>query len=69
MVGEVLGVALGVHLANGQRGSFSTDLLASGGIAAAGLALMQAERRVTYVVPVSQIIGTVIAERRTSRRP
>jgi hypothetical protein len=69
VVGEVVGVALGVHLANGRRGSFSTDLLASGGIAGVGLALMQAERRVAYIVPVSQIIGTVIAERRTSRRP
>lgn len=69
VIGEVAGVALGVHLANGRRGSLSMDLLASGGIAAAGLAIMQAERRVTYVVPVSQIIGTVLAERRTSRRP
>jgi ABC-type thiamin/hydroxymethylpyrimidine transport system permease subunit len=67
LAGESLGAALGVHLANGRRGSLPLGMLASAGILAAGVAGMQADRRVAYLIPFSQVLGAVYVERRTSR--
>jgi hypothetical protein len=60
---------LGVHLANGRRGSYGTSLLASLAIGAAGLgtALATNEGGVMIAVPVLQLVSSVVIERRTSR--
>ncbi|HEU4464821.1 MAG TPA: hypothetical protein VFS53_07245 [Gemmatimonadota bacterium] len=71
-IGEGLLVPLGVHIANGGRGSYTTSALASLGIAAAGLLALQAVHYdppgapiVLVAVPVAQILTSIAIERAT----
>jgi hypothetical protein len=79
MVGEPLGVALGVHLAGGSRGNVAVSYLASTGILIGGLLLGSAMNRgngcrdcgtyaVVIGVPVAQIAASIAIEKATSRR-
>ena len=65
LAGEALGVAAGVHLANGRKGSFLLDLATSAGVLALGIGLGHEAPAAGLLVPVSQIFGTVVAERNT----
>jgi hypothetical protein len=58
---------LGVHVANGRRGSYGTSLLASLAIGGAGVGLAAAtdEYGVLLAVPVVQLVSAVLIERRT----
>jgi hypothetical protein len=67
LIGEALGLALGVHLANGRRGSFSTGALVSAGILAVGVAGLLEEPQIVFLIPVGQLVGAIHAERRTDR--
>jgi hypothetical protein len=67
LIGEALGLALGVHLANGRRGSFPTGALVSAGILAVGVAGMLEEPEIVFLIPVGQLVGAIYAERRTDR--
>jgi hypothetical protein len=68
LIGEAVGLALGVHLANGRRGSLPMGMLASAGVLALGVTGMLEEPQVVFLVPVGQIVGAAYAERRTARR-
>lgn len=73
-LGEVLGMSLGVHLANGRRGAWAADLMAAlasgvaGGMVLARIlpATGTANDLVLVSVPLIQIVATVITERRTA---
>lgn len=67
LLGEALGVAAGVHLANGRHGSLSRGALTSAGILALGLLVGSEQPELLLVVPVGQIIGAATVERRTAR--
>jgi hypothetical protein len=60
---------LGVHLANGRRGTYGASLLASLGIGAAGLAVAVASDQgaVMLTVPVLQLVSSIAIERATAR--
>jgi hypothetical protein len=60
---------LGVHIANGRRGGYAKSLLASLAIGGAGLgaALAANEGGVLVVVPVLQLVSSILIERGTSR--
>jgi len=60
---------LGVHIANGRRGSYARSLLASLAIGGAGLgaALATGEGGIMFVVPVLQLVSSILIERGTSR--
>ena len=69
IVVEPVLVPFGVHLANHRRGTFATTLTAS--TVAAGAVLLIGHKlglgsKLLIVIPVSQIIGSVVAERHTS---
>jgi hypothetical protein len=68
LAGEALGVAAGVHLANGRRGSLPVGALTSAGILAVGLVAGNDVPEMLVVVPVSQIVAAITVERRTARR-
>jgi uncharacterized MAPEG superfamily protein len=68
LAGEALGLALGVHMANGGRGSLPLGMLTSAGILTVGLIGGNNIPPMLLIVPVSQIIATVTVERRTERR-
>jgi len=80
LVGEPAGVALGVHLANGSKGNYGSEFLASAAILAGGLLLTSAVDGQhggcgdcgTYIifigVPVVQIAASISIEKATSRR-
>lgn len=65
--GEALGIAGGVHLANGRRGSLPLSMLTSVGILAASLVLANEVPIMLLLTPVTQIIISGAVERRTSR--
>lgn len=72
VIGEGLLLPLGVHLANRQAGSYTTSALVSLGLAAAGLAALEAVHYdppgapiVLIVVPVAQIAASIAIERAT----
>jgi hypothetical protein len=69
IAGGSAALPLGVHLANGRRGSFGTSLLASLAIGGAGLGLatLTGEYGVIVALPVAQIASSVAIERSTSR--
>lgn len=71
-IGEGLLLPLGVHLANGSRGSYATSALASLGLAAAGLLALEAVHYdppgapiVLIAVPIAQIATSIAIERAT----
>jgi hypothetical protein len=71
-IGEGLLLPLGVNLANGGRGAYTTSALASLGIAAAGLFALQAVHYdppgapiVLIAVPVAQLATSIAIERAT----
>lgn len=68
LAGEALGLALGVHLANGRRGSLPLGMLTSAGILTVGAIGGNNVPPMLLIVPVTQIIATVTVERRTERR-
>ena len=70
--GEALLLPLGVHLANGSRGSYWTAALVSAGLAAAGVVTMKAAHWdpptvpiVLVAVPVAQLATSIAIERAT----
>ncbi|HEU4829468.1 MAG TPA: hypothetical protein VFT04_09750 [Gemmatimonadales bacterium] len=67
--GLALGAPLGVHVANGGRGSFGKSLLLSSLVTAAvgGLAYATRSEEIAYLMPATQIGTAVIVEIRTSR--
>ncbi|HEU0076423.1 MAG TPA: hypothetical protein VFQ76_02165 [Longimicrobiaceae bacterium] len=74
VVGETLGVPLGVHLAEGRRGSYPLAALASVGVTAVGLGAMAAvdntgasAQGIAILVPVAQLWASIAVERRTAR--
>lgn len=67
LAGEALGIAAGVHLANGRRGSLPKSALTSAGILAVGLVAGNNVPEMLVVVPVSQIVASITVERRTAR--
>ncbi|MEW5931380.1 MAG: hypothetical protein AB1941_28265, partial [Gemmatimonadota bacterium] len=74
VVGETLGLPLGVHVAEGRRGSYALGALASVGVAAAGLGLMSLvgdsgppAQGIAVMVPVAQLLASIAVERRTAR--
>ncbi len=71
-LGESMGTPLGVHLAEGRRGSYPLAALASVGIAAAGVSAAsllsdKGAQAVTVMVPAAQLAASVFIERRTAR--
>jgi hypothetical protein len=71
-IGEGLLLPLGVHVANGQRGSYLHSAAASLGIAAAGLLALEALHYdppgapiVLVAVPVAQLAASIAIERAT----
>jgi hypothetical protein len=65
--GEALGMALGVNLANGRKGSLPANLLASAAILTGGIFATH-ESGLLIVVPVGQLGGTIAVERAVERR-
>jgi hypothetical protein len=65
--GEALGMALGVNLANGRKGSLPANLLASAAILTGGL-LATHESGLFVTVPIGQLGGTIAVERAVERR-
>jgi hypothetical protein len=68
-IGEGLLLPLGVHIANGGRGSYATSALASLGLAAAGLLALEAAHYdpptvpiVLIAVPIAQIATSIAIE-------
>lgn len=69
VIGETIGLPLGVHLANKGRGEYAPSLLVSAGIAAVGLALASSgDDHLEYLIPVPiiQLIASIAIERRTA---
>lgn len=70
LVGEVVLLPLGVHLANGRKGNYGLELLASAGIAGGAVLLEQvmtdASSYVGWLLPVGQLAAVVYIERRTA---
>lgn len=73
-VGTAVTIPLGVHLSNHLEGSYLTALAVSIGISAVGLAAAfalddeTASPALVLMIPVSQIISSVLIERRTTPR-
>jgi hypothetical protein len=69
-IGESALIPLGVHVANGRRGSYGLSLLASAAIAGVGLAaaIPQGEGAWLIPVPLAQIASSIAIERATARR-
>jgi hypothetical protein len=74
IMGEAVGIPLGVHLANRRRGRLGTSLAASVALAAAGAgAVVWSDSRevalgVAAAVPAAQFAASILLERRTGRR-
>jgi hypothetical protein len=70
LVGESVGLPVGVHLTNRRQGDFATSLLASVGIAAVGVGLTAAMEDMAIVflpaIPIAQLIATINIERNTA---
>lgn len=71
LVGGTVMLPLGVHIANGRKGSLRSGLLAasSWGMLGAVLAGVSDQPRVLWVIAPGQLITTVIVERATTRTP
>ena len=73
ILGGVTGIALaaplGVHIANGRRGSYGQSLILSTLVSTAigGLAWAVRSEQIAYLVPAAHIATAVIVETRTSR--
>ncbi len=74
IIGETLALPLGVHLAEGRRGSYPLGALASAGVAAAGLGAMALvgnsgppAQGIAVMIPVAQLAAAIAVERRTAR--
>jgi hypothetical protein len=74
IIGETLALPLGVHLAEGRRGSYPLGALASAGITAAGLGAMSLvgnsgapAQGIAVMIPVAQLVASIAVERRTAR--
>ena len=72
--GGTLGLALGAHLGNHRRGNFALDFATGAAVWGAGLGIAVAsdwnESAVTAVavmVPIAQLVGTVMVERAVGR--
>ncbi len=66
-LGESLGMALGIHLANGRRGSYWRDAIA---VAGTGILLLIPAASIDnawVIVPVAQLWSGIVVERRTTR--
>lgn len=61
--GEALGMALGVHLANGRQGNLGKNFLASAAILTAGVLATHESGGLIVAVPVGQLAGTIAVER------
>jgi hypothetical protein len=75
VVGETATIPLGVHLAEGRRGSYPAAALVSAGVAAAGLGALlvvgdsgPAAQGVAVLVPIAQLVSSMAVERRIARR-
>lgn len=69
LVGEAVGAALGAHAFNRGRGNLGVTMLASGGVAAAGLAVqasMGGEGWVLLGSAVAQVVAVTAAQVKTS---
>lgn len=69
-LGEMVGIPLGVHLANGRRGSYWTGIAYSGLVGVIGtvaLATAGVANELWLVVPAAQIYASTLAEVRTGR--
>ena len=69
LAGETLGTVLGVHVANGRRGSLARGLLTATGIGVVGALAATREPDVFVVVPLSQFVGAIWVEAATTPRP
>lgn len=65
LAGEALGIAAGVHLANGRHGSLLLGTAASTGILALGLIGGLESPGVVLLIPIGQMVGAVAVERST----
>jgi hypothetical protein len=66
-LGESLGMALGIHMANRGRGSFWRDALA---VAGTGIVLLIPAATIDdawVIIPVAQLWSGIVVERRTTR--
>jgi hypothetical protein len=68
-IGESLLLPVGVHMANGRRGSLPLAMLASVGITGTGIALAASagEGGIVVAIPIAQLIACTAIERSTSR--
>jgi hypothetical protein len=71
-IGEGLLLPLGVHVANGRRGSYMSSALASLGLAAGGLLALEAAHYdppaapiILIAVPIAQLAASIAIERAT----
>jgi len=71
-IGEGLLLPLGVHVANGRRGSYMSSALASLGLAAGGLLALEAAHYdppaapiILIAVPIAQLAASIVIERAT----
>ncbi len=69
IAGESVLLPLGVHLANRRRGNYGLSLLASAALGGLGILAVNATNDGTplIVVPVAQLVTSVLIERATSR--
>jgi hypothetical protein len=73
IIGESLGVPLGVHAFNGARGKLGSSALASLGIATAGLLVFSqvadtgAESYLVWSIPIAQILTSISIEHKTAQ--
>ena len=69
-LGEPLGLACGVHLANGRRGNAKYGAVASflPAVVGVGVALAAKEEKVLIAIPLVQLVTTVVTERTTAAR-
>lgn len=67
LAGEALGVALGVHYANGREGSLPGGLLVSAGVLGVGVAARRELPMPWLIVPAAQILGAMLVERTPAR--
>lgn len=66
-IGESLGMALGVHLANHRRGSYWWDALAVAGTGFILLIPAASIDNAWVIIPVAQLWSGIVVERRTTR--
>ena len=70
IAGQSILLPLGVHIANGRRGNYGFSLITSVVIGAAGIVVVDATNDGSpfIVVPVLQLVSSILIERATSRR-